>query len=605
MTENLCLGCMRDIGGAGTCPHCGWHRGEVQRAPYLPQGVDVGGRYVIGRKVSAGGDGTTYIAYDLDADRPVYVREFFADAIMSREDFQTDIHVLSGCETVFGDCRAEFLKLWDKLIKLRGLSSLLPTREVVSDYGTLYAVLEYHDCMTLDEYLYALPDRRMSWDMLRPVLLPLLSTVETLHTAGVIHGGISPETVLVAPDGRFYIGGFCILQARCAVADLNAMLYDGYAALEQYGMRQRPGTWTDVYALASVIYRCLTGQDPIAASQRAIRDDMVIAGDVAETLPRHVIDAVIDAFQTKPENRSADVQELRAGLLGQPFRKKVYPLSHYNYSEISYVNQDRKPYVSNTEYFRTGGVPAPDRRGQQAAEAAKRAAAPAPQESGIDGKKGMIAFLAVLAVIALGVGIYFIFFSGGSGRNSAVQTTAQQTEAVNRVPDLVGRTEVSVKSDPALRSQFNLVYVADYSVAAEQGYVFAQSLAAGTQASAGAELIVYVSLGPKIINIPDVVGIDGSQAKAQLEALGFVVQISEKANDGAGTQGIVASVTPEIGTALKQGDTVYLNVWGAPPATTVAESVHYYTSPDATVSEGGAGFLGGNMLPDLLSGLFG
>ena len=65
--------------------------------------------------------------------------------------------------------------------------------------------------------------------------MPVLSTLGTLHSAGIIHRGISPTTLIVGKNGKMRITGFSIWQARTARGDLTAQLFPGYAAIEQYG----------------------------------------------------------------------------------------------------------------------------------------------------------------------------------------------------------------------------------------------------------------------------------------------------------------------------------------------------------------------------------
>ena len=59
LQETLCMHCMKDIGDAEVCPYCGFSADSPQIAPYLPFRTTVGGRYVIGKMLSAGGDGAT------------------------------------------------------------------------------------------------------------------------------------------------------------------------------------------------------------------------------------------------------------------------------------------------------------------------------------------------------------------------------------------------------------------------------------------------------------------------------------------------------------------------------------------------------------------
>ena len=573
--QKLCPVCMSETGEADVCPRCSRSRNARQAPPFLPQGCFVGGRYVVGAKLESGGDGNTYASYDAQTGERVFLREFFPDAVCTREENAAErLTVLSGCEKVFEGCRADFCRLWNRLIGLRGLSSLIPVRQLVTDLGTVFAVMEDRGFIRLDEYLSAQPGDRIGWETLRPALLPLLSTAEALHSAGIVHGGISPQTVLVSDEGKFYIGGFCIERARCAAADLNAVLYDGYAAAEQYGVRQKPGTWTDVYALAAVTYRCLTGREPVPAPTRMMRDDMVIPADVAQSLPEYALDALLDAFQAKPENRSVDVSEYRAGLMGQSYKKKVLPISRYSYNDVSYVNQDKKPYIAESSYFRA----------EPSAEPQKKQPVRVPAQTDDDGeagRKGLIAFFAVLAAIALAAGAFWLIRSGVFTGKPETASTPAATLGAFTVPDLVGKSEVSVKSDAGIREQFSLTYVKEYSRLAQPGYIFAQSAAAGQTLTGGSEIVLYVSLGPRILSVPDVEGLESDAAKTQLEQLGFVVVINEKENYGYGTQGRVSAVSPAPDTRLEEGETVFLSVWGEPitSAPTTAAPSAYYTAP--------------------------
>ncbi|MBR5618915.1 MAG: hypothetical protein IKW76_04210, partial [Clostridia bacterium] len=83
-TDNLCMGCMREIGREKQCPHCGFAADSVQVSPYLPIRSVVGGRYLIGKLLEYNGEGATYIAHDAQTGRTVCVREFFPLGLVKR-----------------------------------------------------------------------------------------------------------------------------------------------------------------------------------------------------------------------------------------------------------------------------------------------------------------------------------------------------------------------------------------------------------------------------------------------------------------------------------------------------------------------------------------
>src|ERR1039457_1760616 len=82
--EDLCPGCMAVLQGTG-CGRCGWRAGEPTGSVlFLPPRTVLGGRYVIGNALGAGGFGITYLACDLDLNCKLAIKEFFPMANAAR-----------------------------------------------------------------------------------------------------------------------------------------------------------------------------------------------------------------------------------------------------------------------------------------------------------------------------------------------------------------------------------------------------------------------------------------------------------------------------------------------------------------------------------------
>lgn len=292
----------------------------------MPLKTVVGGKYLIGKLVSFNAEGSTYYAFDLSLKRPVTLREFYPRELVTRgEDSYCLVNV--GKASAFIDEKSDYLKLWRALKEIGGYSALPDIYEVFEDLGTAYASYEYlGETKTLREYLLNTEQGFVSWEEARVLLMPVLSGLEAVHEKGIIHRGISPETLVVCPDGRVKLTGFCVADLRNEKSRLEAELFDGYAAVEQYGFEGGQGAFTDVYAFAAVLYRALIGSTPQSSSERIANDKLMIPARFAEQLPAYVINALVNALQILPSDRTNSVELLRAELSASPSVKNASAL---------------------------------------------------------------------------------------------------------------------------------------------------------------------------------------------------------------------------------------------------------------------------------------
>ncbi len=540
-SDNLCMSCMREIGEEKQCPHCGYHADSVQIPPYLPVRTVVANRYLVGKMLEYNGEGATYIGWDLTEKRAVKIREFIPDSFTTRTTSNLTLQVMRGSETVFFELRQSFEELWTKLARLKGLSALISVYDVVEDYGTSYAIYEHFEGISLRDFLLRSKTGYLHWEKAKQLLMPILSTLGTLHSSGIIHRGISPSTLIINREGKVKITGFCTGPARTSRSDLNSQLFDGYAAIEQYGFDSSQGTWTDIYSFAAVLYRTLIGSDPIAAKERMANDRLMVPGRFAEALPAYVINGLINALQILPEDRTRTVEQLRAELSASPVATAV-------------SGQYQQPQTA-----------------KPAAAAKPKAEAPA-QKSGNKGKldKGSVSTIITTAVISLAIGlIIFIILSftvfrdrltfdigGDDSTGSSVSQTAAELVAV---PNFLERSYLDVTSNPVFTKNFEFEPEYVHSTEIEAGYVVDQSIKAGDEVEQKTKIILYVSKGEEKIVLPDVVGSDYEEAVLRLEELGFVCKKAESSS-GTHRENEIVSMSPMAEKSYSKGTTVYLVV---------------------------------------------
>ena len=541
--DNLCMGCMKEIGNVQQCPFCGFHNDTAAPAPYLPLRTVIGGRYTVGKVISASGDGVTYIAWDNESRETVTVREFLPIENITRLQGQTEVIVNEDSRLVFYDSVREFLALNRKLAMSRNLSALVPVIDIIEENNTAYAVSEYLETITLRDFLLKSRTGYLGWDKVKTLMMPVLTTVASLHSMDIYHRGISPNTLVLGRDGKLRLTGFMISSARCLKTRVKPEMFPGYAAIEQYHDVDDTGAWTDVYGIAAVIYRALIGSTPAEASERITNDKLMIPPRFAEALPAYLVSALDHALTIEPGDRTATVDELREELSGSPSTMASNAIHEVREREVE------APITTDDEVAERKRLEKLARQEQQKHEQMKMA---------------LIAFAICLGIGVLALGGWMTY---DHFKNNPNEPTTEGVAQMIEVPNFVGQSYSRISNDEVQKTRFKFTVDYQYSDSAEAGVIIGQNLEAGTQTEQGSELKLTVSKGIEYVTLIDVSGMDYNKAFNLLTEAGFVCKKVEKNNDGSHTANEVITVTPEAGKEYERGKEIYVQVWGAPPTT--------------------------------------
>ncbi|MDQ2735985.1 MAG: hypothetical protein M3Y55_13585, partial [Pseudomonadota bacterium] len=125
-----------------------------------------------------------------------------------------------------------------------------------------------------------------------------------------------PDAVMLTPIGPVLLGFAAAEHATAAARHTPAVaLKPGFAAIEQYGgiAETTRGPWTDLYALAAVVYSAITGEEPAPAADRLADDRLAPLSSIAAGLYSERFLAAIDAaLAVQPERRPRDHLQFRA-----------------------------------------------------------------------------------------------------------------------------------------------------------------------------------------------------------------------------------------------------------------------------------------------------
>lgn len=545
--DNLCANCWEELTQGSVCAECGYDNDTQNDSVYLKTKTVIAGQYVIGNIIKIESDSVTYSGYDGQLDKPILIREFFPKGIASRFDDSDELHVRQKYVNDFARYKKSFYNLWTTMQKLHNLSAVVPVYDLAEANGTYYAIIEKTESVPLREYLLRNEEGYILWDTARLMFMPVLTTIEALHSNGIVHGSITPDNLVLCRDGKVHLAPFPITEASDQATAMEFTENDGYTALEQYNNKHRICAATDIYSFSACIYRALVGSNPPSAVSREANDKLMIPNTIAEKIPMHVIKALVNGLQIYPEKRVKTVEDFRELLDAAPAVKA-------------------KAAVEQEDIYQKGA----------------KGGYPEYNESNGDKKrKAVVAILIILIVAAIAAAVYVVQFSGliDNGKNN---TTTTQPVKTYQVPNFsgVGYTQSDIENNGAWNEQFKFTFQGEYSADTEEGIIFKQSVAAGETVDQGSEIILTVSKGIQTQTVPDVRGLALDEATKQLEDLGFKVSTVEVYNDGTHIANTVKNTdasAPAAGTLAAVGEEVILQVYGeaepttAPAATDSAE----------------------------------
>ena len=545
--KGLCLGCMNNKGDVMECPKCGYVEGTPQVLPYLEPGTLLKERYIIGKHISANGEGVTYIGLDVTTNKKVTVREYLPKTLCSRVKDDDSIIIASGNKLVYQDYLQDFMEIGRALAKLSSLPSIVPVIDMFEANKTAYIVYEFVDGKPLDEIIKRA--RRFTWEEARPLFLPLISTVNSAHAIGLVHFGISPETIIMTRSGTLKLQGFGSPDAHLAETELTPEFYEGFSAIEQYSLEGKKGKWTDVYSMCAVIFYALTGKRPPDAVSRSYEPRLNMPADVAQNIPTHVVTALAGGLQVNIETRTHSMEELKNQFTNPvPRRPEPKPVPTSAPASPSGYG-DR--FVDEPSYQEHDGRSAMPAASAQMNRSAARDYEPEDDEQEISPYKygiisGLIGFV-VLGVIAL-ICLNFIIIPMMNKNkeddedeitSSYVESQGDNTDSepmvLYRVPNLVNKKWSSVDGNEKYSNFYIRLKEEVYDENYEEGRIISQTVKAGSTVPQNTPIGVVVSKGSKMRTVPNIIGKTVSEASKELESAGLALgdQAEEYSDDVA------------------------------------------------------------------------
>ncbi len=496
----------------------------------------LGGRYELDGVVGRGGMAEVYRARDLRLDRIVAVKTL-------REDLARD-----------PTFQARFRREAQSAASLNhpSIVAVYDTGEDNSGNSHVpFIVMEFVDGRTIRDLLR--DDRRLLPERALEITDGVLRALDYSHRNGIVHRDIKPGNVMLSRSGEIKVMDFGIARA---VADTQATMTQTaqvigtaqYLSPEQ-ARGERVDFRSDLYSVGCLLYELLTGRppftgdSPVAIAYQHVRENPVPPTRVDPELPAWADAIVLRAMAKSPADRyqaaadmRADIQRALSGFPVAPARPPA------GYGPGPMQGTRRMDQMGQTQVQGPTGMMPPYEYGPPDDVDGQRGTGPRRRKRKV---WPWVAAIVALLVIAVGIGVYQLISSAGSGiAIPQVQgDTLRQAVATLKSAGFVPVPVPSNKQGPA-----------NEVINTQPPY--------GSTAPKGSQVKVLFYKPADTVVIPSVSGLSLGSAQTKLTSAGLTVaQTTVKVVSNV-TAGLAAGTTPSVGSEVKRGSTVTIEVSG-------------------------------------------
>lgn len=508
----------------------------------------LGGRYRILETIGEGGMAVVYKARDTLLGRVVAIK------VLHPQYAQDDEFV----ERFREEARAAASLLHPNVVNVY---------DVGRDDGRDYIVMEYVPGESLKSIIRR--QGRLSVATATRYVMHILEALAHAHESGIIHRDIKPHNILITIDGRAKVADFGIARAASSsgLTETGTVLGTvAYISPEQARGAQVDQR-SDLYSLGVVYYEALTGRVPfsgdtsVSVALKHIQEIPEPPSLYNPAIPRAIEKVIMKALQKDPAKRFATAKEMLSALSAaakslpsEPPMTASVGGRRDTSARSSRAQQDgvqESTRVMNPKEIVGVQDKLPGRTDYEGDEDMSRSRR----------GSGRIRLALILLVIAT-VGVLL----GAWGIQSFLGWINTGEVAV---PDFTGKT-VADAEIIARQNKLRLdTSVSRYSDTVPEGHVMSQSPAPGTKRKVWSTVILTVSLGKDLAEVPDLYGKSVREAEIALDDAGLSVgEIAQDYHPDV-PAGRIISQSPEAGAKAETGSQVSLVVSQGPPPASI------------------------------------
>lgn len=552
----------------------------------------LGDRYDVGQVIGRGGMAEVYEGTDRRLNRRVAIKVLRPDLArdpMFQERFRREAQSAAGLN------HPNIVAIYDTGEDLIG--------EGATQVSIPYIVMEYVDGVTLRHMLNngprILPERALE------VVAGVLAALDYAHRHGIVHRDIKPANIMINAHGDAKVMDFGIARAMSdaatSVTATSAVMGTAQYLSPEQARGESVDARSDIYSTGCVLYELLTsnppfnGESPVSIAYQHVNEVPKLPSSVDPSIPTTLDSITMTALTKSPANRYQTAAEMRVdierAMAGLPISTRpnvsavtadssattVLPITSQTAATTTVVAEKKQ---DTKKKWMTVGI------ATVVSAALLLFLGNQFLPSGQDlvttpNLKSKTVEEATLALTQVGLKVGTETPQADDnvpkgtiiGQDPAPGELIEAGQAVNLivsagkdqvpVPDLTILPTVDDARLALTQAKLLLGRVTPIDSDAPEGTVLEQDPLPNTVVDVGTLVSITVSNGK--IFIPDVIGMNQTQAKNALVNAGFIVDIVKQA-DAFLSPGTVISQSPDSDTFALKGSIITLTVASAPVA---------------------------------------
>ena len=478
----------------------------------------IAGRYLVKAFIASGGMASVYRA---------------RDQVLEREVALKIIHPHLATDKSF----VEKFRREAKMAASLSHPNLVNVFDQGTDNQIIFLVMEFVPGINLRDALNDFgaltPDRALE------ILEPLTSGLAAAHSAGILHRDLKPENVFLSDSGTVKLGDFGLAREISSQTQTGSVVGTAAYLSPELVLRGQADARSDIYSLGVMAFEMLTGKQPYGGDQAVqiayqhANSNVPAPSSLNPAVPELLDEIVLWATARNPSDRPTSAKELLPIISrAKSDIKRGLTTTFEDFGITRTITEEFIAPAGATEVIGELDLDAPQETSTGFVKLAK-----ANRRS-----SRWVVILTLLAIVAsTGSGWWF-----STGPGGAVI-----------IPELEGRSvEVAISALEPIG--LKVIQQQEHS-SQPVGLVTRTEPIAGTRVAKQSEVIVFVSLGPKQVLVPEPLGLGLEEAKALLVSAGLTPgNVSSFFFEAEAGQ--VFAFSQPTGTLINEGSAVDLQV---------------------------------------------